>query len=204
MSQFKTIKTIIETELKEKGSLFIAKAAPVKDAAEAEEYIKLMKRDYYNATHHCSAYRIFPGDEKYSDDGEPSGTAGIRILNAIDHFDLFNLVLVVIRNFGGTKLGVGLLGKTYYKSAFSALEISKSIIVKEYVEGKIIHNFEETSIAHKLLNDYNASIILNSFEEKPAIIFHIESDKTENFKKEFLGLNPEKIKLELKTNLLYL
>ncbi|MCB9247399.1 MAG: YigZ family protein [Ignavibacteriales bacterium] len=65
------------------------------------------------------------GEEKYSDDGEPNGTAGLRIYNAINHFELNNVLVVVVRYFGGTKLGVGPLGKAYYNCALEVLDSSK-------------------------------------------------------------------------------
>ena len=204
MSEFKSIKTSIETRLKAKGSLFIAKAEPVKNISEADEFLKSVKKEFYDATHHCSAYKIYPDEVKYSDDGEPSGTAGIRILNAIDHFELFNIIVVVIRYFGGTKLGVGPLGKAYYQSAYSALENSSTKIIKEYVIGKVIYNYDETSLAHKILNDFNAVIIQNSFDEKPVIEFYLESEKADEMRKEFNFFNPQKIWLEISDKFVYL
>ncbi|MDZ7765436.1 MAG: YigZ family protein [Melioribacteraceae bacterium] len=97
--------------------MFIGYAAPCKNDEEAEQILEGKKKQYYDATHNCYAYKILPESIKYLDDGEPSGTAGIRILNAIQHFDLTNLIVISTRYFGGTKLGVGPLGKAYYNSA---------------------------------------------------------------------------------------
>jgi len=118
---YTTIKIPIEFELKEKKSVFLAKAFPVSNEGNVNIILNDMKKKYYGASHRCYAYRLLSGKSKFSDAGEPSGTAGIRLLNAIDHYQLQNCLVVVIRYFGGIKLGVGPLGKAYYASAINAL-----------------------------------------------------------------------------------
>ena len=100
MSEIEKIKSITkftETKFKEKGSQFIGQAYPVQKEEEAQELLESIRKKYYDATHHCYCYNIFESVNKYSDDGEPSGTAGIRILNAINHFELTNILVVSIR-----------------------------------------------------------------------------------------------------------
>ncbi len=136
--QIQVIEKFSEYKCKEKGSLFIAQCYPITNEDEAYNIIEKIRKKYYDATHHCFAWKLVDGKFKYSDDGEPNGTAGIRILNAIEHFSLTNLIVIVIRYFGGTKLGIGPLGKTYYESAYyllSSAEIltknaSKKILIK--------------------------------------------------------------------------
>ncbi|MBI5727800.1 MAG: YigZ family protein, partial [Ignavibacteriales bacterium] len=114
VTSFFTISEKAEFRLKEKGSLFTGIAFPVRNVQECDEILAQHRKDFYDATHVCYAYRIINGPVKYSDDGEPAGTAGVRLLNAIEHFNYYNILVLSIRYFGGTKLGVGPLGKAYY------------------------------------------------------------------------------------------
>ena len=125
---YKTIKIPTEFTVKEKKSVFLAKTFPVSDEGNVDSILTDMKKKYYDASHRCYAYRLLSGKSKFSDAGEPSGTAGIRILNAIDHYQLQNCLVVVIRYFGGIKLGVGPLGKAYYVSAINALSKGERIL----------------------------------------------------------------------------
>ena len=120
-----TVKEFYESKFKQKGSIFVGQAYPAGQEKQAEEILELVRKKYHDATHHCYAYRVYAKEEKYSDDGEPSGTAGVRILNAIHHLDLYNVLVISIRYFGGVKLGVGPLGKAYYQSALQTLEQAK-------------------------------------------------------------------------------
>ena len=114
IEEIKTIKKSAEVKFKEKGSLFLSKSYNITNVENVEDILNNLKKEFFDATHRCFAYRLnsvsTANNFRYSDDGEPSGTAGIRILNAIDHFELQNCLIAVIRYFGGTKLGVGPLG----------------------------------------------------------------------------------------------
>ena len=132
IENYKTIGSFNETTLKEKSSVFNAQAYPVENEEDALQIVEKTKKKYYDATHHCYAYKLTGNKIKYSDAGEPSGTAGIRILNAINHFNMQNILVIVIRYFGGTKLGVGPLGKAYYNSVIQTLKSSRIIEKKAY------------------------------------------------------------------------
>jgi len=134
---YKTLKSFNESELKEKKSIFLAKAYPVSNEDEVDNILNDLKKKYYDASHRCYAYRLLSGKSKFSDAGEPSGTAGIRILNAIDHYELQDCLLVVIRYFGGTKLGIGPLGKAYYSAAIQVISESNIITEKPYIQAEI-------------------------------------------------------------------
>ena len=88
---------LVRTELKVKGSRFICHVMHTTTRAEAEDACQELKSRYYDATHNCFAYRITTQERRYSDDGEPSGTAGQPIMNAIESFDLFEVLVVVTR-----------------------------------------------------------------------------------------------------------
>jgi putative IMPACT (imprinted ancient) family translation regulator len=125
LKNFQTIKEPNESRIKEKSSIFIGRAFPIKSTNEAEKILGKVKQEFYDASHHCFAYKLIDGNVKSSDAGEPPGTAGVRILNAIKHFKLNNILLIMVRYFGGTKLGIGPLGKAYYQCAFKILESAR-------------------------------------------------------------------------------
>lgn len=172
-----TIKSSNESRSKEKGSSFIAKCAPIQTFEKAKEFLGSIKKEYYDATHHCFAVKLHDGEVQFSDDGEPSGAAGIRILNAIDHYNLTDLIVVVIRYFGGTKLGVGPLGKAYFNSAFSALEKAERIHLMEYFSSKIILPPNYLGDVFHQLEKNNAVIMNQEYEENLIINCLIESAK---------------------------
>ncbi len=165
-AKIKTISISGETKYKEKGSVFIAKSFNIKSIEEADSFLENIKKEYYDATHHCSAFRLQDGNFKYSDDGEPNGTAGIRILNAIDHFELTNILIVVIRYFGGVKLGVGPLGKAYYNSAYQVINASEIITLKHYKKIFISADFSFISHIHRILSKHKAIIENSTFDTK--------------------------------------
>ncbi len=112
-------------EIKVKGSRFIGYVRPAKDIDEAEDFIQTITKKHYDATHNCFAYRVGLNDKsrsRFSDDGEPSGTAGRPILEAIDGRQLTDSVCVVTRYYGGTKLGTGGLSRAYGECAGLALD----------------------------------------------------------------------------------
>lgn len=122
---FKTIKEDTSAEIVEKKSRFIANIFYIENVEEAEEKIKEIKKKYFDARHNCFAYRIATESkivERFSDDGEPSGTAGAPMLTVLAGNNLANILVVVTRYFGGTLLGTGGLIRAYTLSVKSALE----------------------------------------------------------------------------------
>jgi uncharacterized YigZ family protein len=114
---------------KVKGSRFVATVAPAGSADQAQEFLTRVRRELHDARHHGSAWRIRGGEFRYSDDGEPSGSTGKPILAAIDGRELVNVVVVVTRWFGGTKLGVGGLMRAYGGAASEALDRAELVTV---------------------------------------------------------------------------
>ncbi len=170
-------------KFKEKGSLFLGQAYNVNSVEEADNRLISCKKEYFDATHNCYAYKLLDDQFKYSDDGEPNGTAGIRIFNAIEHFCMVNVLVVVTRYYGGTKLGVGPLGKAYYQSAHSVLDEAKKIEKKNYSKIKIEFDYDQTSNVHHFLSRHDVLHIVNSFKKLPVITCYIkpvELDALEN------------------------
>ena len=124
-----------ETELVEKRSRFIGQVWPVESEEEARGYIEAMKKKYYDARHNCWCYHIKEGGvERYSDDGEPQGTAGQPMLNVFQREGVVNVVCVVTRYFGGILLGAGGLVRAYTQSAKDALDGAGISVVRRWVE----------------------------------------------------------------------
>lgn len=182
--KIKTIVSDSECRTKEKGSSFVAFAKPAKNAEEASAFVASLRKQYYDATHHCYSYQFVDGTFKYSDDGEPNGTAGKRIYNAQIHFELTNLITVVVRYYGGVKLGVGPLGKAYYDSAFRCLESSniKSLVLNQRIQ--IDYEFEFSNFIHHIISKYSLRIESNTFEPQPRIICSIPHSIINQFSSE--------------------
>ena len=129
MDTYRTIARPSEYVLREMGSRFVAHARPVGEAEEAEGYVGELRRRFHDATHHCYAWRLGPEGERSrsNDDGEPSGTAGRPIMGQIVSAGLTNVVVVVVRWFGGTKLGVSGLTRAYKEAAAGVLERCEAV-----------------------------------------------------------------------------
>ena len=124
-----TIAEPAEAIYKERSSKFLTYAYPVESEEEIKELLDALRKEYYDATHHCYAYRLGPQGETFraNDDGEPSGTAGKPILGQLLSAELTNCLVVVVRYFGGTKLGVSGLIQAYKESTADVIAVSKII-----------------------------------------------------------------------------
>ncbi|MCI8411828.1 MAG: YigZ family protein [Clostridia bacterium] len=131
MEKFITIKENVQIEIVEKKSKFIANFFYVESAQQVENIIKQTKKKYFDARHNCIAYRIIENGqliEKFSDDGEPSGTAGAPMLNILQKNELVNVLIIVTRYFGGILLGTGGLVRAYSSSLINAIENSEKVL----------------------------------------------------------------------------
>lgn len=157
---FLTINSIKEFELKIKGSRFISKAFPVVSKEEAEFFLAELRKQHYNATHNCFAYLIGTDNNnfRYSDDGEPSGTAGKQIFQAINHFDFKNILVGVTRYFGGTKLGVGPLARAYYEASHEVLLLCEPKYVYFTDEFEILSDYQLITLLKQLFEDYSLEL----------------------------------------------
>lgn len=169
---FPSVRTETSAQIKVEGSRFIADLFPVTDEEEAKERLESVRKRYYDATHHTFAYII--GAEKvlvrYSDDGEPNGTAGVKIHSALHGRNCSDVLLVVTRYFGGTKLGVGGLGRAYFDAAEEVL--SKALFISKAVvkEMHIAFPFSETNPVMNLINTQRLRIVRTEYTEDRSII----------------------------------
>ncbi|MCT4613096.1 MAG: IMPACT family protein [Clostridia bacterium] len=138
---YKTVLKETETEIIEKKSKFIANVKNVKTEEEAIEFINEIKKKYYDARHNVFTYRINNGNERYTDDGEPSGTAGLPIIEMLKKENMTNIVVVVTRYFGGVLLGTGGLVRAYTRSAKEGILESGVVEKKKYVLISITVNY---------------------------------------------------------------
>ena len=122
-----------ESEYVEKRSRFLGHVRPVKSEDEARAFVAEMKKKYYDARHNCWCYLLKDGPERYSDDGEPQGTAGIPMLEVFRREGVTNLVCVVTRYFGGVLLGAGGLFRAYTRSAKDALDAAGRSVVRRWI-----------------------------------------------------------------------
>ena len=127
---YRTIKETAEGEISEKRSKFLAFAHPVKNVDEVKEWVEYYQKKYYDARHCCYAYMLGPErkDFRANDNGEPSGTAGKPILGQINSFELTDILIVVIRYFGGIKLGTSGLIQAYKAAAIEATDIIEKTV----------------------------------------------------------------------------
>ena len=179
---FNTIESPVENILsKEKGSKFIGFAYPVSDEKELKSALLHLKELHPKATHHCYAFRIGMNGENYraNDDGEPSGSAGLPIYNQLLAHEITNVLVVVIRYYGGTKLGVSGLVKAYKESAKLALEESEIITKELESEVSIQFNFNQQNLIFTLLNKFDGKILDFLTDEQCTIIAKIKTSQKE-------------------------
>ncbi|MDI6802323.1 MAG: YigZ family protein [Bacteroidota bacterium] len=164
---YQTIISFLRNEIKILNSRFIASAYPVSAKEETDKILQKVRKEFYDANHNCFAYRIGMTGKvfRYSDDGEPSGTAGVKIFSAIRSKNLSDVLVIVTRYFGGTKLGVGGLSRAYHDSALSVLKKVKVAekITMSAVRIKFPYDF--TSQVMYLISKYNVSIVGKNYQE---------------------------------------
>lgn len=180
---YKTIeKPVEDILLKEKGSKFIGFAYPVNNEKELKETLDQLKSVHPKATHHCYAFRLGLNGENYraNDDGEPSGSAGLPIYNQLLANEITNILLVVVRYYGGTKLGVSGLVKTYKESAKLTLEEAQIITKELHTELEILFHFNQQNTIFTLLNKFDAKVLEFDAEENCRISASVKLSQKEN------------------------
>lgn len=178
MFEYKTIEKPIENILlKEKGSKFIGFAYPVSNEEELKNALEKIRTEHPKATHHCYAFRIGLNGENYraNDDGEPSGSAGLPIYNQLLAHDITNIIVIVVRYYGGTKLGVSGLVKAYKESAKMTLEVAHIIARELEVEMEIQFNFNQQNTIFTLLSKFDAKIVTFDSQERAVIVAKVKT-----------------------------
>lgn len=168
-----TITQALSCEFKDKGSKFIAFASPVRSQNDIKQYLTQIKELHPKATHHCYAYRL--GLDKLTnyranDDGEPSGTAGKPILGQIDSKQLTNLIVIVVRYFGGTKLGVPGLINAYKSSTKMVLEQADIVEQQLFDYYQLQLDYLLTNDVMRILKREQVTIVAQHYEETKLVI----------------------------------
>lgn len=184
MNSIRTIAHDLNEEIIIEKSKFIAYLKRVKDIQEANDFILELKKRHYQANHVCHALKIY-NHIRSSDDGEPSGTAGIPMLNLLMHEELNEVVAVVVRYFGGVKLGTGGLARAYRDSVAEAIKIAEFLIVEEQLELKVSVDYKEANI---IMSKYEDVITNKVFAERVDIYFSIPPESEFEYRKELNDL----------------
>jgi uncharacterized YigZ family protein len=198
--KYLTIERMSEGLYREKGSRFLAFAFPVRDEAEIKEKLEYIRKKYHDARHYSYAWRLGPSMENFrvNDDGEPSNSAGKPILGQIQAFGLTNILIVVVRYFGGTLLGVGGLIKAYKTSSHEALK--NAVIIEKNVQHlfKISFGYTEMNLVMKVIKDMGLKPFDENFKLQCELKVKVAQVDVSNFTGIF-RLNPN-IKIETLKN----
>ena len=182
MENFLTVQEEEQIQIVEKKSKFIAEIHPVSNIQEVENKIKEIKKKYYDAKHHCIAYRIIDEGrvvERASDDGEPSGTAGAPMLNLLKGNNLCNVLVVVTRYFGGILLGTGGLVRAYSEATNLVIQKSKLVCKTEGYEITLKLEYNNLDTFTYYCKNNNIKILNIEYAENISIKIEMETDKKE-------------------------
>ncbi|TDM48333.1 YigZ family protein [Macrococcoides goetzii] len=183
MQNYITIKKEIENEEIINKSRFITYLYKIENEDEAKEKIAEIKKKHKDANHNCSAYTI--GDQhqiqKASDDGEPSGTAGVPMLEALKKNDVHNTLAIVTRYFGGVKLGTGGLIRAYQGGVVEGIKVAEKVIIKNALKYQVILSYENTGKFEHLIASELFVILDTIYTDKVTYVVQITAEDKEQF-----------------------
>ncbi len=172
-----TLTAPVTGQFRDKGSRFLAFAFPIAQVADAEQHLQVLRKSYYDARHHCLAYRLgLHGETTFaSDDGEPAHTAGTPILGVIRSRNLTGVAVIVVRYFGGIKLGVRGLIEAYRGAAEDALEqaITEEVVPK--VTFALDFDYPQTSEINRALHAFETQVVTSDYGQRIRQVLAIEA-----------------------------
>ena len=182
--EFRTIKEDGQVQEEIKKSRFICHAKRVYSEEDARDFITAIKKEHYKATHNCSAFIIGERSEikRTSDDGEPSGTAGVPMLGVLENHNLTNVCVVVTRYFGGIKLGAGGLIRAYAGSVALAVKEIGIIEIKEQAGIAIQMCYAQYQEYSNFLKEYNLMELDTNFTDQVDTMIYVDKEEKENIK----------------------
>jgi len=182
--EFRTIKEDGQVQEEIKKSRFICHAKRVYSEEEARDFITAIKKEHYKATHNCSAFIIGELSEikRTSDDGEPSGTAGVPMLGVLENHNLTNICVVVTRYFGGIKLGAGGLIRAYAGSVALAVKEIGIIEIKEQTGIAIQMSYAQYQEYGNFLKEHNLIELETNFTDQVDTMIYVDKEEKENIK----------------------
>ena len=197
---FQTIRRAAQVEEKIKGSRFIGHALPAQERDAAEAELAEIRKVYHDASHHGYAYRLGIGPleiRRFSDDGEPLGTAGRPILQALVAGGVTNVLLVVTRYFGGTKLGVGGLARAYGQTAASALALAGQRQVLMMEDLALTVPYELYGVVQHLVERWGGRIDQVAYDQQVAMQVSIRKSAASSFQEQIIEQSNGKIKIRM-------
>lgn len=198
----KDYKTVLENasdEFVEKRSRFIGYCKPVKTEQEAIDFINEKRSEHWNATHNVYAYSLREGNiKRYSDDGEPSGTAGMPVLDVIVKNEIFDVVVVVTRYFGGVLLGTGGLVRAYSHGSKIAVEAAKPVIMQNCLVCEARCAYNQYGKVSSLIIGVGAAVDDTVYESDVLVKFHIKSDLLGTLNKKLADATSGEVTVEQK------
>ena len=182
--EFRTIKEDGQVQEEIKKSRFICHAKRIYSEEEARDFITAIKKEHYKATHNCSAFIIGERSEikRTSDDGEPSGTAGVPMLGVLENHNLTNVCVVVTRYFGGIKLGAGGLIRAYAGSVALAVKEIGIIEIKEQVGIAIQMSYAQYQEYSNFLKEHDLIELETNFTDQVYTMIYVDKEEKENIK----------------------
>ena len=171
-----------ESEFEEKRSRFISHVFLVETEAEARARIEEMKKKYYDARHNCWCYILKSGQKRYSDDGEPQGTAGVPVLDVLEKSDVKDVCVVATRYFGGILLGGGGLVRAYSHTAKIALDSGVIVTMAKCDELCVLSDYNYYGKLASLIPENGGTVISADFADNVKVKFSIPCEKSDNIK----------------------
>lgn len=195
---YNSIEKASVAEFKDRGSRFIAYAYPLKDINDFKDKLAALKKEHPKAVHHCFAYRLGLDGNNYrvSDDGEPSGTAGKPILGQIDSRQLTNVLIVVVRYFGGTLLGVPGLINAYKSAAVLALQVTPVVARPVLINYRVQFDYTQMNEVMKVVKQFDCTVLKQETQLFCSVEMGVPKSRLEEvlFRlKELRGVEVEKI-----------
>lgn len=199
LPDYKTILNFATAEFEEKKSRFIANVRPVNNEEEAINFINEIKSKHWNASHNVYAYSINKETltQRYSDDGEPSGTAGMPVLEVIKRMGIQDVVVVITRYFGGTLLGASGLIRAYGKSAAMGLEAAEVVTQKLCTMINIIIEYTLFGKLQNMLITNNIIIKETKYGQDVEVCVIIENGSEDDFIKQVVELSNDRVLIEV-------
>lgn len=196
MREYKTVELESSDYFVEKKSKFIGYAKPVSTQDEAVEFINTIKSKHWDATHNVYAYVLRENNtQRYSDDGEPSGTAGVPVLDVILKENVTDVCVVATRYFGGTLLGAGGLVRAYSHTSKIALDAAHIITMANCQIYSVIVDYSFYDRLNVLLSDFGATVINSDFSTSVCVEFSIKEDTSELLKDKLTEISNGKYSL---------
>lgn len=185
MNQYRTVAQESTVEFVERRSRFIGRCRPVTTEEEAVAFISEIRSKCWDATHNVYGYFLREGQtRRYSDDGEPQGTAGIPVLDVLLKSETCNAVLVVTRYFGGVLLGAGGLVRAYSHCAGLALEEAKVITMHRCLRARLSCSYHQYGKVNALIASCGGVLDHSDFLDRVTLFFHLPEEEIGSFKKE--------------------